>query len=123
MREIWRKKGSPQTNEQKDYVKRLCKNFFIQADSPLCLNSNIKVVIDNQKFNSALEAINKLIHLNNESIENILEKVIIQRFEQHEFLRKILLDTGIRYIQFHENSENIDLLRKILSKYRFKLFL
>lgn len=123
MRDIWRQKGSPQTNEQKNYVKKLCRKIFITKDNPLSLYSDYKVLVDDIQFDSAIEAMDKITEKNNEDQEDILKKVILTRFSQNYFLKNILLDTGLGKLCFGEKKDKFsNMIENIFNKYRFELF-
>ena len=123
MRNIWRQKGSPQTNEQKNYVKKLCRDIFITKDNPLSLYSNYKVLVDDTKFDSAIEAVDKITEKSKQEQEDILKKVILTRFSQHYFLKNILLDTGLGRLCFSKKTDKFsNMIENIFNKYRFELF-
>lgn len=123
MRDIWRQKGSPQTNEQKNYVKKLCGKIFITKDNPLSLHSNYKVLVDEIQFDSAIEAVEKITKKNKQDEEDVLKKVILTRFSQHYFLKNFLIDTGLGKLCFSKKKDKFsNTIENIFNKYRYELF-
>ena len=126
MKEKWKRIGSPQTYEQKNFVYSFCKDIFFSDTkktiySFLRMNYPCKIYIQNiGVFNSAEEVYQ---YFNN---PDFLYKILLCKFEQNLELYEKLLSTGLSKIYYISNSkfgvdknkkgENI--LGKILCKLR-----
>ena len=117
MRDIWRRMGSPQTKQQKQFVYNMCRTVIITDRHLLSISSDFKVNIEGVVFNNALSAINNLISKGQTDLTAI-NTVLRERDIQHSHLVKILVDTGLKYIKVNDMQPYSNLVANCLSSLR-----
>lgn len=101
MRDKWRRIGSPQTRSQKQFVYNMCRSIIISEQHMLHPNYELDVTHPIAgTFKTASDAINHLAEKND--INMTIEFVTSLKIQQHPFLKKVLLDTCLRYLKFHQ---------------------
>lgn len=117
MRDIWRRIGSPQTKQQKQFVYKMCRTIVITDRHLLYISSDFKVTIKGVVFNNALSAVNNLIS-NGKSCLTAINTVLRERDIQHSHLVKILVDTGLKYIKVNDTHPYSNLVADCLTSLR-----
>lgn len=96
MKSFWRRVGSPQTRQQKDFVLNFYKPLYINSIPILCLNSKSTIVMNKIKFDNIVELYlqnRKECHINN---YNFLLYIIFLKVIQNKEVLKALLNTFSR---------------------------
>ena len=104
MRDKWRRIGSPQTTNQKQFVHDTFRECFIFNRHVLSMSSNYSVTIDGKQYTTALEAFDTLLKKEETTKTNIdlLRRIMTLRFEQHPGLKETLTHTYLtRLNSFH----------------------
>jgi hypothetical protein len=103
MRDKWRRIGSPQTTNQKQFVHDTFRECFISNRHVLSMSSNYSVTINGIQYSTALEAFDELFKEDTTKNKiDLLRRVMTLRMEQHPGLKETLIHTYLmRLHSFH----------------------
>lgn len=103
MRDKWRRIGSPQTTNQKQFVHDTLKECFISNCHVLSMSSNYSVTVDSNVYSNASEAFDTLLKEDTTKTKiELVQRVLTLRMEQHPVLKEILIKTHLtRLNSFH----------------------
>ena len=109
MKEKWKKIGSPQTIEQKNFVKIFCKDIFFNDKNNIelgfSLSSPHKIYIPNIGVFKTAEIALQNYKKNN--FDQILFTILKYKFDQNSELYKKLLNTGLSKIYYYNPNNKI----------------
>lgn len=95
MRDKWRRMGSPQTTNQKQFVHDTFRECFILNRHVLSINSNYPVLVDGNEYSTAFKAFDALFIKGTETKVELLRRIMTLRMEQHPELKETLLQTHL----------------------------
>lgn len=102
MRDKWRRIGSPQTTNQKQFVHDTFRECFISNRHVLSISSNYSVTINGKQYSNALEAFDALLKEYTGTKIDLLRLIMTLRMEQHPGLKETLIHTYLmRLNSFH----------------------
>ena len=96
MRDKWRRIGSPQTTNQKQFVHDTFRECFISNRHALSILSNYSVTIDGKEYSTASEAFDTLLKEDTTDTKiELLRRITTLRMEQHPRLKETLIQTHL----------------------------
>jgi len=124
MKSFWRRIGSPQTKQQKDFVMDFYKPLCINSIPILCLNSKSTVIMNKNKFNNIV-----VLYLKNRNHcdsynYKLLLYIIFLKVIQNKDVLKTLLNTFSRPLLYipEYNEPILSNLHIVLMYIRYNLF-
>lgn len=99
MRSLWRKMGSPQTKQQKQFVYNMCRTIHITEEHPLSAKCMKNVRIDcNYCFNNVNDVFEYIFEKYSDDKTNILCKIILkQMYKTNIEYMNAVNNIGIRF--------------------------
>lgn len=119
MRDKWRRIGSPQTTNQKQFVHDTFRECFISNRHVLSMSSNYSVTIDGNVYTTALEAFDTLIDKTKSNID-LLRRIMTLRMEQNPKLKETLIHT---YLTRLTNSFHVVEFNAVMTELRKTFYL
>ena len=120
MRDKWRRIGSPQTTNQKQFVQETFRDYFISNRHVLSMSSNVSLTIDGNTYSSALEAFYAL-RKEEDTVKDkfLLNRIMTLLMEQHVELKQTLIHTYLNRL----NSVHIAEFNSVITDLRKTFYL